>query len=193
MSGKTVDKTGRIMYYISCPLKSRATCASGSVGGARPCQGRGRGFESRLALLFFTRKGASKRMLFFSCKKSPKGSSQWHELKFIPGSRSQPTAIKPDRFYQLISSRRIDACASTASARLVAITWSGLRSAQNRGPADLVLRLALFYYTKKEHPSGCSFLYHKIFSDRQVVSGWNVKVTTEVGNYIDYFVCVSLE
>ena len=28
-------------------------CASGSVGGARPCQGRGRGFESRLAL--FTR------------------------------------------------------------------------------------------------------------------------------------------
>ena len=24
--------------------------ASGSVGGARPCQGRGRGFESRLAL-----------------------------------------------------------------------------------------------------------------------------------------------
>ena len=28
-----------------------STCASGSVGGARPCQGRGRGFESRLALL----------------------------------------------------------------------------------------------------------------------------------------------
>ncbi len=26
------------------------TCASGSVGRARPCQGRGRGFESRLAL-----------------------------------------------------------------------------------------------------------------------------------------------
>ncbi len=25
-------------------------CASGSVGGVRPCQGRGRGFESRLAL-----------------------------------------------------------------------------------------------------------------------------------------------
>ena len=27
-----------------------AQCASGSVGGARPCQGRGRGLESRLAL-----------------------------------------------------------------------------------------------------------------------------------------------
>ena len=42
-------------------------------------------------------------MPLFSCKKSPKGSSQWHELKFIPGSKSQPTAIKPDRFYQLIA------------------------------------------------------------------------------------------
>ena len=27
-------------------------CASGSVGRAQPCQGWGRGFESRLALLF---------------------------------------------------------------------------------------------------------------------------------------------
>ncbi len=27
-------------------------CASGSVGRASPCQGEGRGFESRLALLF---------------------------------------------------------------------------------------------------------------------------------------------
>ena len=31
---------------------SNFVCASGSVGGARPCQGRGRGFESRLALSF---------------------------------------------------------------------------------------------------------------------------------------------
>ena len=30
-------------------------CASGSVGGVRPCQGRGRGFESRLALFFYFR------------------------------------------------------------------------------------------------------------------------------------------
>ena len=50
-----------------------------------------------------------------------------------------------------------------------------------------------YFLHEKEHPRGCSFLYHKIFSDRQVVSGWNVKVTTEVGTYIDYFVCVSLE
>ena len=32
---------------------SNFVCASGSVGGARPCQGRGRGFESRLALFLF--------------------------------------------------------------------------------------------------------------------------------------------
>ena len=128
----------------------------------------------------YTKKGVSERMLLFSCKKSPKGSSQWNELKFIPGSRSQPIAIKPDRFYQLISSRRIDACASTASARLVAITWSGLRSAQNRGPSDLVRRLALFYYTRRSIQEDTLFLYHKIFSDRQVMSKWNAKVTIEV-------------
>ena len=35
-------------------LNGQAMCASGSVGGARPCQGRGRGFESRLALFFIS-------------------------------------------------------------------------------------------------------------------------------------------
>ena len=38
-------------------------CASGSVGGARPCQGRGRGFESRLALSFI-KKGHPLDVLF---------------------------------------------------------------------------------------------------------------------------------
>ena len=45
-------------------------CASGSVGGARPCQGRGRGFESRLAL-FFNKKGI--RWMSFFVKSSPAG------------------------------------------------------------------------------------------------------------------------
>ena len=35
---------------ITCSRSKDQKCASGSVGGARPCQGRGRGFESRLAL-----------------------------------------------------------------------------------------------------------------------------------------------
>ena len=52
---KSVDKFKRIVYHMVCvrgnnkKLK-KVICASGSVGGARPCQGRGRGFESRLAL-----------------------------------------------------------------------------------------------------------------------------------------------
>ena len=40
-----------IVEYQMC-LIAHTHCASGSVGGARPCQGRGRGFESSLALIF---------------------------------------------------------------------------------------------------------------------------------------------
>ena len=36
--------------FLYCFYRIQYICASGSVGGARPCQGRGRGFESRLAL-----------------------------------------------------------------------------------------------------------------------------------------------
>ena len=47
--------------------RKREKCASGSVGGARPCQGRGRGFESRLALL----KNAGRQHFFYSLYKIP--------------------------------------------------------------------------------------------------------------------------
>ena len=148
----SVDKLQLMLYDIKCVWQTWPTQQSMREwlswwSTTLPRSGPRVRVPSRALLLH--EKGASKRMPLFSCKKSPKGSSQWHELKFIPGSRSQPTAIKPDRFYQLISSRRIDACASTASARLVAITWSGLRSAQNRGPPDLVRRLALLFFTRK--------------------------------------------
>ena len=48
-----VPSRALIKLYIDdvFQIRSTKTCASGSVGGARPCQGRGRGFESRLALL----------------------------------------------------------------------------------------------------------------------------------------------
>ncbi len=36
--------------FLYCFYRIQYISASGSVGGARPCQGRGRGFESRLAL-----------------------------------------------------------------------------------------------------------------------------------------------
>ena len=54
------QKEGYPVYYVLCSARAQNNkkCASGSVGGARPCQGRGRGFESRLAL--FSCKGAVK-------------------------------------------------------------------------------------------------------------------------------------
>ena len=40
------------MYINICPLGTagKTKCDSGVVGNARPCQGRDRGFESRLSL-----------------------------------------------------------------------------------------------------------------------------------------------
>ena len=48
--------TNQFSYSILVNVRARKPdiCASGSVGGARPCQGRGRGFESRLALFLFS-------------------------------------------------------------------------------------------------------------------------------------------
>ena len=40
-------------------------CASGSVGGAPPCQGGGRGFESRLALFYCIKIGHQAMSYFF--------------------------------------------------------------------------------------------------------------------------------
>ena len=50
-----VPSRALIKLYIADVFRigNTKTCASGSVGGARPCQGRGRGFESRLALFLF--------------------------------------------------------------------------------------------------------------------------------------------
>ena len=61
-------------------------CASGSVGGARPCQGRGRGFESRLALFLYT-KGILKGYLLYineSCR-----------TRTVRGLRSAPVGAEP--------------------------------------------------------------------------------------------------
>ena len=61
-------------------------CASGSVGGARPCQGRGRGFESRLALSFNKK---DIRWMSFFVKSSPAGpgrSSFYVPLRSLPNS-----------------------------------------------------------------------------------------------------------
>ena len=47
-------------------------CDSGVVGNARPCQGRDRGFEPRLSLLF-DEKGHPERMSFF-VERAPSGA-----------------------------------------------------------------------------------------------------------------------
>ena len=64
---------GMISLVLRRTAKDNMICASGSVGGARPCQGRGRGFESRLAL--FSCKRISIRISFLH-EMSPAGLKQ---------------------------------------------------------------------------------------------------------------------
>ena len=59
-------------------------CASGSVGGARPCQGRGRGFESRLAL--WGKEIHRMMYLFFSSPAGLEHSSFFAPLRSLPNS-----------------------------------------------------------------------------------------------------------
>ena len=66
----TNKKSSYIMILVTEEVTRK--CASGSVGGARPCQGRGRGFESRLALLcFHKKKGISIGYPFLFVKEEP--------------------------------------------------------------------------------------------------------------------------
>ena len=67
---------------------SPALCASGSVGGARPCQGRGRGFESRLALSKKHKKMVSDWIPSFLCFRAPPG---------LEGSRSPLWSLQSER------------------------------------------------------------------------------------------------
>ena len=47
--------------------------------------------SSPVSRSFITRKRSIQVDALFCVRRARKGSSQWHELKFIPGSRSQPT------------------------------------------------------------------------------------------------------
>ena len=83
-----VPSRALIKLYIAdvFQIRSTKTCASGSVGGARPCQGRGRGFESRLALFLYT-KGILKGYLLYineSCR-----------TRTVRGLRSAPVGAEP--------------------------------------------------------------------------------------------------
>ena len=75
-----------ISLVLRRTAKDSMICASGSVGGARPCQGRGRGFESRLALFFMQR--ISVRISFLH-EMSPDGLKQNSEnsVRGLRGSK----------------------------------------------------------------------------------------------------------
>ena len=82
-----------------CLTNSRTQflCASGSVGGARPCQGRGRGFESRLAL--------SKILYLFCVLSNTVIMREWLSWWSTTLPRSGPRVRVPSR--ALFISRRI--------------------------------------------------------------------------------------
>ena len=72
-----------IVYFV---LTKNCVCDSGSAGRVRPCQGRGRGFESRLALFLYT-KGILKGYLLYineSCR-----------TRTVRGLRSAPVGAEP--------------------------------------------------------------------------------------------------
>ena len=76
-----------------CLAQVSNICASGSVGGARPCQGRGRGFESRLALSKEQEKDIRMDILFLVFE--PRRGSKVRGLRFAPVVAEQTS---PGRF-----------------------------------------------------------------------------------------------
>ena len=88
-------------------------CASGSVGGARPCQGRGRGFESRLALSF-NKKGI--RWMSFFVKSSPAGPGRSRStLRSGRRSGKRDTSHDVSLFFEFLRSGR---CLTASTGRL---------------------------------------------------------------------------
>ena len=121
--------TKTIMSYIIILVTEEVTrkCASGSVGGARPCQGRGRGFESRLALFLFSQRERVIRWiaLSFCERRALEGSSNVRVLRFAPVG-SKPRSPGP--------------CATSRADGFMVGLWpqSLLRSVQDRRPLDVV-------------------------------------------------------
>ena len=79
-------------------------CDSGVVGNARPCQGRDRGFEPRLSLLF-NKKGTSEKDVPFSLKEPHPGlkvrASSFHCGRRRAGVHRTPCAV-----YRFCSTKR---------------------------------------------------------------------------------------
>ena len=70
------------VLYNTCSIQESTQlnkCDSGVVGNARPCQGRDRGFEPRLSLLFNKKRTSGKDVLFR--RKSPIWGSKFERLR----------------------------------------------------------------------------------------------------------------
>ena len=98
---------GMISLVLRRTAKDNKICASGSVGGARPCQGRGRGFESRLAL--FSCKGISDRISLFAWNEPWRAQNRIHRILFevsediksssVGANHWSPRPIAPSRAF----------------------------------------------------------------------------------------------
>ena len=80
-------------------------CDSGVVGNARPCQGRDRGFEPRLSLLF-NKKRTSGKDVFFSLKE-PHPGLKVRASSFHCGRRRAGVPRTPCAVYRFCSTKRI--------------------------------------------------------------------------------------
>ena len=122
-------------------------CDSGVVGNARPCQGRDRGFEPRLSLLFNKKRTSGKDVLF-SLKEPHPGlkvrASPFHCGRRRAGVHRTPCAVY--RFYSMKKDIRkgcpffVERAPSGAQSSSVSVP---LRSAQSRCPPDTLRRLSL--------------------------------------------------
>ena len=126
-------------------------CDSGVVGNARPCQGRDRGFEPRLSLLF-DEKGHPERMSFF-VERAPSGAQS--SSVSVP-LRSAQSRCPPDtlRRLSLLFNKKgypkrmsffVERAPSGAQSSRVFVP---LRSAQSRCPPDTLRRLSLLFNKK---------------------------------------------
>ena len=141
-------------------------CDSGVVGNARPCQGRDRGFEPRLSLLF-DEKGHPERMSFF-VERAPSGAQS--SSVFVP-LRSAQSRCPLDtlrrlslRFNKKGHPKRmsffVERAPSGAQSSSVSVP---LRSAQSRCLPDTLRRLSLLFNKKGKIKSQQRLDNHLIF------------------------------
>ena len=97
-------------------------CDSGSVGGVRPCQGRGRGFESRLSLLIliFMRIFWNQEIRFFFCE--------------IPGGMPR---FPPPRHTSRITKACVYRIPRTAPFSRLNISLSRLNASRHNSPVNV--------------------------------------------------------